>query len=217
MTKHYYRVPVSTCFRSARITLLLFIVTLLTPQILAGTRAVNLAEMTTRAGRIVHGRVVEVREGLHPKNEHMAVTFVTVQVTEMLKGEAARAVTFMQYGNSTHQYIVHMPKYAVGEEVVLFLYPESKLGFTSPIGEGQGKFLVRDDVRTGTRTLLNEQLNRTVLTGLDGAKMTAKLALTRTERDLVNLSESDAGKKLEFSAFRSIVRKIAANPKAIEQ
>ena len=31
----------------------------------------------------------------------------------------------------------------VGEESLLFLYPESALGFTAPVGLGQGKFLVR--------------------------------------------------------------------------
>jgi hypothetical protein len=170
--------------------------------------------MTSHAGRIVHGRVVEVREGVHPRHEQIAVTFLKVQVIEMLKGGAAREVRFMQYGNSTNQYVAHQPKYSVGEEVVLFLYPESKLGFTSPVGQGQGKFLVRDDVRSGQRILQNEHLNRALFARLDTAKVKARLALNTTEREAVVQPEGRTGAGLEVNTFRSLVRKFAAHPNA---
>ena len=193
---------------SARVVFLLF--TIIATQVFANSRAVNLAEMTSTAGRIVHGKVVEIREGQHPKNEQMAVTFVKVEVTEMLKGVPMREVTFMQFGSSHQQYIAHLPKYSVGEEVVLFLYPESKLGLTSPVGEGHGKFVVRDDVRTGRRVLRNEQLNRSLFTRLDTAKVNTKLALNKAERETVAQSDNQAREGMEFSSFRSIVRKMKA-------
>ena len=195
---------------SARVVFLLFTITIIATQAFANSRAVNLAEMTSTAGRIVHGKVVEIREGQHPKNEQMAVTFVKVEVTEMLKGESAREVTFMQFGSSHQQYVAHLPKYSVGEEVVLFLYPESKLGLTSPVGEGQGKFVVRDDVRTGKRVLRNEQLNRSLFARLDTAKVNTKLALNKAERETVAQSDNQAREGMEFSSFRSIVRKMKA-------
>ncbi len=193
---------------SARVVFLLL--TIIATQTFANSRAVNLAEMTSMAGRIVHGKVVEIREGQHPKNERMAVTFVKVEVTEMIKGEAAREVTFMQFGSSHQQYVAHLPKYSVGEEVVLFLYPESNLGLTSPVGEGQGKFVVRDDVRTGRRVLRNEQLNRSLFAKLDTAKVNTKLALNKAERETVAQSETQASEGMEFASFRSIVRKMKA-------
>ena len=214
MTKSYYRVNLHVSIRSARIAFLLTFLTLLSFQGLANSRAVNLAEMTSHAGRVVHGRVVEVREGVHPLHEQVAVTFLKVQVIEMLKGGAAREVTFMQYGNSTKQYVAHLPKYSVGEEVVLFLYPESKLGLTSPVGQGQGKFVVRNDVRSGQRVLLNEHLNRALFARLDTVKVTSKLALSSTEREAVAQPEGRAGAGLDVSTFRSLVRKFAANPQA---
>lgn len=207
MTKSYYRAISSQTIRFSRIVFL-FSILIIVPSVMAGTRAVNLAEMTARAGRIVYGQVSEVRDGVHPQNARLAVTFIKVRVTETLKGADARELSFMQFGNSTQQYAVHLPKYIVGEEIVLFLYPESKLGFTSPIGEGQGKFLVRNDVRSGKRLLQNEQLNRTLFAGLDSTKLNAKLALSRSERELVSLPESEASRGVEFSAFRSIVRKM---------
>lgn len=214
MTRNYYRAHLFVSIRSARIAFLLFLLTLLSFPGLANSRSVNFAEMTSHAGRIVHGRVVEVREGVHPLHERLAVTFVKVQVVEMLKGGTAREVTFMQYGNSTQQYVAHLPKYSVGEEVVLFLYPESKLGFTSPVGQGQGKFVVRHDSRSGQRVLLNEQSNRALFARLDAAKVTSKLALNSSEREAVAQPEGQAGTGLEVGTFRTLVRKFAANPKA---
>jgi hypothetical protein len=214
MTKNYYRVNLYVSIRSARIAFLLTFLTLLSFPGLANSRAVNLAEMTSHAGRVVHGRVVEVREGVHPLHEQIGVTFLKVQVIEMLKGGAAREVTFMQYGNSRNNYIAHLPKYNIGEEIVLFLYPESKLGLTSPVGQGQGKFVVRDDVRSGQRVLLNEHLNHALFARLDAAKVTAKLALNSTEKAAIAQPEGRTGAGLDVSTFRSLVRKFAANPKA---
>ena len=128
----------------------------------------------------------------------------------MIKGGAVREVSFMQYGNSNTQYIADMPKYNVGEEIVLFLYPESKLGLTSPVGQGQGKFIVRNDLRSGQRMLLNDRSNYNLFARLDTAKLSSKLTLSRTEREVVTQPRASRG--WEVSAFRSIVRKIAANP-----
>lgn len=214
MTKNYCRVNLYVSIRSARITLLLSFLTLLSFAGWANSRSVNLAEMTSHAGRVVHGRVVEVREGVHPLHEQVAVTFLKVQVIEMLKGGAAREVTFTQYGTSTKQYVAHQPKYSVGEEVVLFLYPESKLGLTSPVGQGQGKFVVRTDTRSGQRVLQNEHLNRALFARLDAAKVASRLALNSTEREVVMQPEERAGTGLDVSTFRSLVRKFATNPNA---
>ncbi len=214
MTKNYYRVNLYVSIRSARIAFLLLNLTFLSLQGLANSRSVNLAEMTSHAGRVVHGRVVEVREGVHPLHEQVAVTFLKVQVIEMLKGGAAREVTFMQYGTSTKQYVAHLPKYSVGEEVVLFLYPESKLGLTSPVGQGQGKFVVRNDSRSGQRVLQNEQLNAALFARLDAVKVSSKLALNSTEREAIVQPQGRAGAGLDMGTFRSLVRKFAANTQA---
>jgi hypothetical protein len=172
--------------------------------------------MTSHAGRIVHGRVVEVRDGAHPLQKHLAVTFIKVQVVEMLKGEGTREVTFMQYGNSTNQYVAHQPKYSVGEEIVLFLYPESKLGFTSPVGQGQGKFVVRHDTRSGQRVVLNEHLNRALFARLDTTQISSQLALSAVEREAVSQPDEQLGRGLEVRTFRSLVRKLAARPKKLQ-
>jgi hypothetical protein len=170
--------------------------------------------MTLHAGRIVHGRVLEVRDGVHPQQGHLAVTFVKVQVLEMLKGNAGREMTFMQYGNSRHQYVAHMPRYSVGEEVVLFLHPESKLGFTSPVAQGQGKFVVHHDTRSGQQVLRNEHMNHALFARLNVGKVISHLTLNKAEREIVGLPDQQASTGIAVQPFCSLVRKFAAQPRA---
>ena len=179
---------------------------------LASARSANLAEMAARAGRVVHGRISEVRAGQHPSLSHVEVVFVTLDVIEMLKGPSAPRVTFMQFagaGRSVRNF--HLPEYKVGEEVVLFLYPESRHGLTSPVAEGQGKFLVRHDARAGRRLLFNDRGNRALFARVDASKLQTRLSLNQAERGLLARQEGAA----ELDSFRSLVRKLAANQAAV--
>jgi hypothetical protein len=172
------------------------------------SRQVNLNEMTAGAERVVHGRIAEVRSGVHPEYSHIAVTFVTLEVIEMLKGRASQRLTFMQFAGATqgHARNYHLPKYTAGEEVVLFLYPESRYGFTSPVGEGQGRFQVNHDPRTGKRALMNERGNRLLYQPLRNEKAVSRLKLNAAERALIAQETGSA----DLDTFRSLVRKLAA-------
>lgn len=172
------------------------------------SRQVNLTELTAGAGRIVHGRITEVRQGRHPNYSHIAVTFVTLEVLETLKGRNEGTVTFMQFaGGIGEARNFHLPRYSVDEEVVLFLYPESQYGFTSPVGEGQGRFLVRHDALTGKRTLVNDRGNRNLYQPLQASTAQSRLKLSSAERTLVAQPNGAA----DLNTFRSLVRKLAAN------
>lgn len=117
-------------------------------------RRVDLAAMTQQAGTIVSGRIIGLREGRHPRYRNIRVLNVTVQVSQMIKGAAVGRFSFMQFAGlhgserggkrlSMAQSLPDLPAYRVGEEVVLFLYAPSNVGFTSPVGGNQGMFLVR--------------------------------------------------------------------------
>lgn len=189
----------------------LFLICYSTLSAFAGGRIVNIAEMTMTAGRVVHGRVVGVRTGQHPQQPSISVLFVKIQVIEMLKGAPAPEISFMQYAGGSFS---HLPQYRIGEELVLFLYPESRLGLTSPVGEGQGKFIARNDVRTGRRVLLNEQANYALFDRIDKSRLRAELSLNRAEREMIEQPLADTRDGAEFSVFRSVIRKMMANPKA---
>ncbi|MCC6766390.1 MAG: hypothetical protein IT293_17150 [Deltaproteobacteria bacterium] len=110
---------------------------------------VDLPAMTGQAARIFVGRVERVTSGRDPHG--LPATWTTFRVSERLKGPAEDTITVKQLGTSLGADGAHvlphpaLPRYHAGESVVLFVHPESALGFTSPVGLGQGCFHVRGE------------------------------------------------------------------------
>lgn len=135
-------------------------------------RSLNIEEMTARADRIFSGRVVDVRVGRDPEIGR-EVTYTTFVVGRGVKGEVRGRVTIKTLGGravderrpSAHEGV---PRFRKGEEVILFLYGNSPLGLTSPVGFGQGKFAVVED-KEGRRLAVNGLGNRNLLRGLSRA------------------------------------------------
>jgi hypothetical protein len=97
-------------------------------------RTASLGDLVHQADRVVLGRCVEVRDT--PRGAGgLPTTTVTVAVGEMLKGSAERYVTFTQLA-------MLGPRYAVGEEVLLFLAPPGRSGLAAPVGLAQGKLTI---------------------------------------------------------------------------
>jgi hypothetical protein len=121
--------------------------------------AANLRSLAQRAGTIVAARVVQVRPGTHPAYPRVGVTFVTLRVTEAFKGAAPGDFTFMQIGHAgdtpppagaaNFLLLPDLPSYRPGEEILLFLYPPSDAGLTSPVDGLRGKFPLARDPATG--------------------------------------------------------------------
>src|SRR5262249_33999090 len=107
---------------------------------------VSLEEVTRAAERIVHGTVAVVRSGRDESG--LPATWITLAVSRTLKGPATPELTFKQYGvaeplaDGTITRVAGLPRYRVGEEVVLFLRGNSRRGFTSPVGFSQGAYRV---------------------------------------------------------------------------
>jgi hypothetical protein len=120
---------------------------------LAGTAAgtsvprLSLDRIAHDADRIVYGTVTDVRSGRDEAG--LPATWVTLSVVRALKGPVGRELTLKQFGvdtplpDGTAASIPGLPRYVVGEQVVLFLHADSRRGFTSPIGLGQGTYRVR--------------------------------------------------------------------------
>jgi hypothetical protein len=125
----------------------------------SGSPPVNLRSLAQRAGTIVTGRIVQVRPGTHPAYPRVGVTYVTLRVTEAFKGAAPGDFTFMQFGHAgdtlppvgqANFFLVQdLPAYHPGEEVLLFLYPPSDAGLTSPVDGARGKWPLARDSTTG--------------------------------------------------------------------
>jgi hypothetical protein len=144
-------------------------------------RLLNLEEMTQRAARILSGRCLEVRVE-HDPSIDIDVTLVRIAVDRTVKGHHDRTIT-VRVADATRPgasgtEVVGMPTFTAGEEVVLFLYGESRAGLTSPVGFGQGKFTVLTD-KKGHRYALNAHENRTLFSGLSPGATKALAASAR--------------------------------------
>ena len=118
-------------------------------------RRVPLELAAAEATRIVHATVVDVHSD---RDEWGApATWVTLDVSRTLKGAVPGHLTIKQFGTAAPlsdgvlTRIPGLPRYAVGEELVLFLRDDSARGFTSPVGLGQGVYRVV--LRGGRRTV----------------------------------------------------------------
>ena len=136
------------------------------PSFASRIRAVNLEEMTDRAANIFSGRCVSVRVA-HDSELDRPVTYVTFTVQRSVKGNARGTLTIKLLGEQEgsaeeRRGIEGLPRFQRGEEVVLFLYGESRSGLTSPVGFGQGKFTLIKD-KQGQRLAVNGSGNANLL------------------------------------------------------
>ncbi|HVQ34746.1 MAG TPA: hypothetical protein VMT33_01950 [Candidatus Bathyarchaeia archaeon] len=131
----------------------------------------NLAKLVHEASVIVSGTVSSVRTARTGQLNHVEVT---LDVVRDIRGNAGRTFTFRQIGLAAPEgrgqgrtYIggvPGLPQYREGEQVLLFLGPESHAGFRTTVGLGQGKF----DYTAGN--VQNETANRGLFTSLPVTK-----------------------------------------------
>ena len=105
---------------------------------------VDLKTLATKAEKIFYGRCADV--DVQEDENGLRSTYVTFEIERGVKGADGNAVTFKIFGeapkegNGFSTGIIGMPHFQEGDLHVLFLYPESAGGYTSPVGLGQGSF-----------------------------------------------------------------------------
>lgn len=133
----------------------------------------SLSEMTFSAEKIFRGVCTDIETEL---DEHqIPSTYIRFQVVEGLKGvDNGETILIKQAGSSKNP--IHLQEgeklilpmrnlslssklYQEGKEYLLFYYPESEWGFTSPVGAGQGFFEV-ETTQQGTKNVVNPLNNR---------------------------------------------------------
>ena len=97
------------------------------------------AQLVSAAGIIFSGHVTSVGRSPSPNGRSPASTSVTFQVEHAMRGASAgQSLTIQEWAGLW----TGGERYRVGERVLLFLYSPSKLGLTSPVAGGIGKFAV---------------------------------------------------------------------------
>jgi len=117
----------------------------------------TLRQMTRQAGYIFVGRVSTI-DFVAPPSGEMATARVTFQVEQGLRGvRSGGSLSIREWAGLWGG----KARYRVGERLLLFLYPQSRLGLTSTVGGAQGKFAVNRDglvvVSTEQQLLLSRE------------------------------------------------------------
>lgn len=94
-------------------------------------------QLVRSAGIIFSGRVTFVGHTGPSSEQNPASTTVTFQVEQAIRGSTpGQSLTIHEWAGLW----AAGERYRVGERVLLFLYPPSKLGLTSPVSGAMGRF-----------------------------------------------------------------------------
>lgn len=113
--------------------------------------ALSLQQICDQSYSAFHGTCVSVRTEWTADRTYVVTTY-ELRVTEWLKGGDGSAATFVTHlggeKDGVGTGVCGMPRYAEGEEVVLFLnQPHEGTGCCVPLGFGQGAFHVKDSAK----------------------------------------------------------------------
>ncbi len=164
-------------------------------------QTVNLFEMVRLADRVFWGTCLKMKTAQDGATG-LLVTAYTFQVREGIKGvSAGETVVFRQISASQKGFgIPGLPQYHEGQEALLFLHADSRIGLTSPVGLSQGVFQVErvQDYLAVTNSLGNRNLAHNV---------SAELAVGSglTDHDQGALEKANP---IPLSRFLSLVDKI---------
>ena len=135
-------------------------------------KQMNLEDITSSAQHIFAGRCAG-SESRYDAETGREVVFVKFTVTQMIKGEDVDEITFKMSKVAVD--IGNAPTFTGGDEVILFLYERSSLGFTSPVGLAQGTFSVLSS-STGEKVVVNGNNNSNLFQGIDTTKYAKRAA-----------------------------------------
>jgi hypothetical protein len=105
----------------------------------------HLPPLTLSAGYIFAGTVKSIARAAPIKND-VATVQINFHVDLGMRGvQTGQALTIREWAGLW----ASGERYRVGERVLLFLYPPSKLGLTSPVQGSMGRFTIGSDGRVG--------------------------------------------------------------------
>jgi hypothetical protein len=139
---------------------------------------------------------------------NMVVTYTTFAVKEVLKGEVGETYEIKQIGGKLDDgqpvfNVPGVPRFTVGADYVVFLADVSSLGFSSPIGLSQGRFVVLPNATTGAR-VTNGRDFRALTADLPAATLPAAAAAARVSPRPVE--------QLGLDDFKQMVRARSGRP-----
>jgi len=155
-----------------------------------------LEEIVDQSAVAFEGTVTENRNARD--EEGRPVTYTTFAVSDALKGNPGSTYTIKQLGAETEGGLNYraygIPKFSVGQHVVVFLYGKSSAGFSSPVGLAQGRFAVGTD-----------ETGESVSNGRDFRDMARNL-VSASVLDAQARSTTAPVRKMNLAQFKDLVR-----------
>jgi hypothetical protein len=193
----------------------IFLAILLVPLAARATQILpaNLEQIVSESDRIFVGTCTAVRDGTIPETS-IPFTEYTFSVDKPIKGNFGKTVIVRHLGVRRPRVIGDrtlvfrvpgMPVYREGQELMLFLHPDSSLGLSSPVGLSQGAFqIVEID---GERMVQNGFRNQGLFRGIDARSFAAKWKLSPDEKRIVG-----GEGPMDYGMFVEIVKKLLVEP-----
>jgi hypothetical protein len=169
----------------------------------------NLSELVGDAHVILLGRVTSVKAETHPQFQNIQTVVVTMEVSEVWKGQAGKSYTFRLFVNNP---LDHKEKlgYGDGQDVLLLLTKPSDIGLSSPAGLEQGRFRVSTDA-AGNRFVSNGLNNAGLLARMD--KTAPQLAGQVSGASARQVLAAQRPGPIALDDFKQLVQALVANAK----
>jgi hypothetical protein len=124
--------------------------------------APSLRQLTRQAGYIFAGTVTKVEPGVVSAPNEVVTVRITFRVEQAIRGvRTGETLQIRQWAGLWNS----GERYRVGERLMLFLYPPSKLGLTSPVGGALGRL----EMNSQGEFLLGSAQLRALLPGISSA------------------------------------------------
>ncbi len=170
------------------------------------TLQVNLSDLNQ--AQLVFTGTCTARDA-HIKNGMLETTYTfKVPAEGVVKGNVPETFQFTQWGGSIEdakRLGVPAPSgivsYEIGKEYTLFLTGESKLGFRSPVGLGQGKFNVVQGP-DGKKQVVNDFNNKSLFVGLPASKSMTKALSTG------GIQGGQQGGPIDLENFQKMIKEL---------
>ena len=135
------------------------------------------------SGLIFSGTVLEVRSARSGEPEKIPIVRIRLRVDHPIVGVRSRG-TFVirEWAGAWSEHPMHP-----GQRVLLLLYPQSRLGLTSPVGGSLGQVSLTDENTIVQRVVVPDRQNAAQLQRSPGNDPRSRIALGQLERSIRNV------------------------------
>ena len=113
----------------------------------------SLDQMSDQSSAVLYGKIVASRMEWNSRHTSI-VTIYTVKASRYLKGGLGDTFELTELGGQVGNLVMNadgVPKFAAGEEIVLFVWTDGTYHLNQAIGFEQGVFRVRTDAASGLK------------------------------------------------------------------